>query len=75
MADQGTDAQEREKAFLIAHREGRYLDHLDRALERIQKGTYGFCMECGKLISRPRLEAVPHARLCIECKSSEENKS
>ncbi len=74
MADQGTDAQEREKAFLFAHREGRYLDHLERALERIEKGTYGYCMECGEQISVARLDAVPHARLCIDCKSNEESK-
>lgn len=73
MADQGTDAQEREKAFLFAHREGRYLDHLERALERIENGKYGHCVECGELISKARLEAVPHARMCIACKSSEEN--
>jgi RNA polymerase-binding protein DksA len=74
MADQGTDSQEREKAFLFAHREGRYLEHLERAMERIRNGTYGVCMECGQLISKARLEAVPHARLCIECKSNEEER-
>lgn len=72
MADQGTDMQEREKAFFFAHREGRYLDHLERALERIDRGEYGGCVECGELISKARLEAVPHARMCIECKSKEE---
>ena len=74
MADQGTDAQEREKAFLFAHREGRYLDHLNRALERLEEGNYGNCVECGNLISQARLEAVPHARMCIECKSNEEHR-
>ncbi|MBC8278456.1 MAG: TraR/DksA C4-type zinc finger protein [FCB group bacterium] len=74
MADQGTDSQEREKAFFFAHREGRYLDHLERALERIGKKDFGQCIECGNLISKVRLEAVPHARLCIECKSKEEDK-
>ena len=74
MADQGTDSQEREKAFFFAHREGRYLDHLERALERIGKGDFGKCNECGNLISKARLDAVPHARLCIECKSKEEDK-
>jgi len=72
MADQGTDTQEREKAFFFAHREGRYLDHLERALERIADGSYGQCVECGQLISKTRLEAVPHARMCIECKQREE---
>jgi len=74
MADQGTDSQEREKAFFFAHREGRYLDHLEKALERLGKGNFGRCIECGNLISKARLEAVPHARLCIECKSKEEDK-
>jgi RNA polymerase-binding protein DksA len=74
MADQGTDAQEREKAFMFAHREGRFLNHLTRALDRIKDGTYGYCAECGKAIPKKRLEAVPHATLCIECKSSQEEK-
>lgn len=74
MADQGTDSQEREKAFFFAHREGRYLDHLEKALERIDNKDFGQCIECGNLISKDRLEAVPHARLCIECKSKEEDK-
>lgn len=72
MADQGTDAQEREKAFMFAYREGRLIYHIDEALERIEKGRFGLCFDCGKPISKERLEAVPHARLCIECKSKEE---
>lgn len=72
MADQATDSNEREKAFMFAYREDRLIYHIDRALERIKNGTYGLCQECGKPISKDRLEAVPHARLCIECKSKEE---
>lgn len=72
MADQGTDSQEREKAFMFAHREGRLIYHIDEALERIEKGIYGLCHECGKEINPERLEAVPHSRLCIKCKSNEE---
>ena len=72
MADQGTDAQEREKAFMFASREGKYLTYLDRALERIKAGTYGSCMECGQPISKARLEAVPIATLCISCKNKKE---
>lgn len=72
MADVGTDNMEREKAFFFATREGRFLYHLDQALDRIEKGTYGLCQECGEPISKDRLEAVPHARLCITCKSNEE---
>jgi DnaK suppressor protein len=69
MADQGTDAQEREKAFMLASREGKFLAYLDRALERIEDGTYGICSECGNAISKKRLEAVPHARMCLDCKT------
>ncbi|MFQ5864437.1 MAG: TraR/DksA family transcriptional regulator [bacterium] len=73
MADVGTDNMEREKAFFFATQEGRFLYHIDQALERIEEGKYGLCQECGNPISRERLEAVPHARLCITCKSNEEN--
>ena len=72
MADQGTDAQEREKTFLFASREGKYLRYLDRALRLIDDGTYGFCSSCEKPIHRKRLEAVPTSRLCIDCKLQEE---
>ncbi|RMD95589.1 MAG: TraR/DksA family transcriptional regulator [Calditrichaeota bacterium] len=72
MADLGTDNMEREKAFFFARREGRLLYHLDQALERIEKGNYGICRECGNPISEKRLEAVPHASMCINCKSNEE---
>jgi RNA polymerase-binding transcription factor DksA len=75
MADQGTDAMEREKAFLFASKEGRYLYHLDQALRRIYKTppTFGTCEECGKEILFERLDAIPHTRLCIACKEREEN--
>jgi RNA polymerase-binding protein DksA len=66
--EQGTDAMEREKTFLFASREGKFLNYLDDALKRIQRGTYGFCTECGNLIDKERLEAVPHAHQCINCK-------
>jgi len=74
MADQGTDAQEREKAFMFASREGRFLSYLDRALERIEAGTYGYCDSCGEPMAKARLEAVPTARLCVACKSKQEEK-
>ena len=73
MADQGTDAMEREKAFMLASKSGRLLYHIDEALRRLRKGEYGDCHTCGKPISKARLEAVPHARYCIECKEKEEN--
>ena len=66
--EQGTDAMEREKTFLFASREGKFLNYLDDALQRIQHGTYGFCSECGNLIDKERLMAVPHAHQCVKCK-------
>ena len=66
--EQGTDAMEREKTFLFASREGKFLNYLEDALVRIEKGEYGRCTECGKLIDKERLEAVPHAQLCLQCK-------
>lgn len=74
MADQGTDAQEREKAFLFAHREGKFLRNLEGALQRINDDTYGYCTECKEPIAKARLEAVPHARMCVDCKTNLEEK-
>jgi RNA polymerase-binding protein DksA len=72
MADAGTDAMEREKAFLFASTEGRLLMEITEALRRLYRGEYGMCESCGNPIARARLEAMPHARLCISCKEKEE---
>ncbi|OGF03915.1 MAG: hypothetical protein A2W00_00385 [Candidatus Eisenbacteria bacterium RBG_16_71_46] len=72
MADAGTDAMEREKAFLFASAEGRNLMEVNEALRRVYRGEYGVCESCGQPIGRGRLEAMPHARLCVVCKSKEE---
>lgn len=69
MPDQGSDAMEREMGFHLAGREDKYLKHLNQALERIKNGTFGICRTCGNKIGRARLEAVPNATQCIECKS------
>src|SRR3970040_2374091 len=55
MADQGTDAEEREKAFLLASKSGRLLYHIDEALRRIKEGSFGKCQEGGGEISNARL--------------------
>jgi DnaK suppressor protein len=72
MADQGTDAEEREKAFLLASQSGRVLLQINDALRRIKDKTYGVCEICGEPINPKRLEIVPHARMCIACKEKEE---
>jgi len=72
MADHGTDTMDREKAYYFATREGKLLGSIDEALERVETGHYGYCQNCSQPISRERLEAVPHAILCITCKANEE---
>lgn len=84
MAEQGTDAMEREKTFLYAQRENKFLGYLEDALKRIDNGTYGICVECIEepqhlcptcpLIPKARLEAVPHSQLCLPMKQKQEKK-
>ncbi len=71
MADQGTDAMEREKAFLFASRDEKYLKQIDAALDRIENGTYGICRVTGKDIGRERMEAVPTTTISYEAKIQE----
>ena len=66
--EQGTDAMEREKLYLFASREGKFLNYLDDALKRLDANNYGWCTECGLLIEKERLEAVPHTQQCVQCK-------
>ncbi len=68
MADAGTDAQEREKTYMLFNRTKKFLRYLDRALERIDNKTYGVCKVTGEKIAKGRLEAVPHTQLSIEAK-------
>jgi RNA polymerase-binding protein DksA len=68
MADAGTDAMEREKLYLMIARQQKYVGYLDRALERVANKTYGVCKVTGKMISKERLEAVPHTEISIEAK-------
>ncbi|TFG97905.1 MAG: TraR/DksA family transcriptional regulator [Calditrichales bacterium] len=68
MADQGTDAMEREKAFMFASRDEKYLKQIDAALDRIDNKTYGICRVTGKDIGKERLEAVPTTTISYEAK-------
>ena len=75
MADEGTDAQEREKEFLLASQEGRQLLDIDQALRTLYRepDSFGTCDSCGRDIPMERLEVIPWTRLCIECQTSAEN--
>ena len=68
MADAGTDAQEREKTYMLYNRTRKFIRYLDEALKRIENKTYGVCKVTGKKIAKGRLEAVPHTQLSIEAK-------
>ncbi len=84
MAEQGTDAQEREKLYLWAQRENKFLGYLEDALQRIENGTYGICIECidepqnlcptCPLIPKERLIAVPHTQHCLQVKQQMQGK-
>lgn len=84
MAEQGTDAMEREKTYLWAQRETKFLQYLDEALKRIESGTYGLCIECiddpkhlcptCPLVPKERLAAVPHTQLCVQVKEAQKKK-
>ena len=75
MADMGTDAMEREKTFLFASAEGRLLYDVDQALRRVYRNEYGTCPTCGKEIGKARLDAIPHATLCVSCQEKQERES
>lgn len=68
--DDGTGSSEREYLNKMAARQAKFIDHLKKALIRIENGVYGICRETGKLIAKERLMAVPHATLSIEAKKA-----
>ncbi len=71
MSDMGSAAMDREKAFLFASRDGAYLEQLEKAIERIDDGTYGVCRVCSTEIPKVRLEAVPTTKIGVSCKEAE----
>jgi DnaK suppressor protein len=72
MADTATETVDREISYTLEESDVRLLTAIDRALERIDTGTYGGCVNCGAQIAPERLEAMPWATLCIDCKRREE---
>lgn len=63
-----TTAERTERLGLVDTLKGQ-LDEVERALQRIEEGSYGLCANCGKEIPAARLEARPESTLCIDCKS------
>lgn len=69
--EDGSATMEREYLNQMASRQIQYIQHLEKAMVRIENKTYGICRETGKLISPERLRAVPHATLSIEAKNAQ----
>ncbi|HDP75096.1 MAG TPA: TraR/DksA family transcriptional regulator [Bacteroidales bacterium] len=69
--EEGASTLSKEEAGRLAQRQLKFIQHLEAALVRIENKTYGICRETGKLISKERLRAVPHATLSIEAKNNQ----
>ena len=65
----GTVTVDRERDLALSAQAMAAVEEIDHALAKMNNGTYGICENCGKLIPKARLEALPYARLCIDCKS------
>ena len=66
--EEGASTLSKEESGKLAQRQQKFIQHLQAALVRIENKTYGVCRETGKLISKERLRAVPHATLSIDAK-------
>jgi DnaK suppressor protein len=73
-ADVGAKAYEREHELSLTYNARELLAQTERALDRIESGTYGSCESCGEPIGKARLQAFPRATLCVKCKQREERR-
>jgi len=67
--EEATETLELEKRLVLENRIRQELASVEHALEKIEKGTYGLCDNCGKPIDPQRLEVLPQASLCLNCKA------
>jgi RNA polymerase-binding protein DksA len=75
LADIASDDIDRKMIEALGSQELKRLKLIDSALTRIQQGKYGLCVKCGKRIPQDRLEAIPYALMCIDCKTAEERRN
>jgi RNA polymerase-binding protein DksA len=71
-ADMATVTFDRELDYSLEENEGRLLEAIDAAVNRIDQGTFGMCHTCARPIGEERLEALPWTTQCIDCKRKEE---
>ena len=69
--EEGAATLSKEEAGKLAQRQLKFIQHLQAAMVRIENKTYGICRETGKLISKERLRAVPHATLSMDAKMNQ----
>jgi DnaK suppressor protein len=74
MADVGSDNFEQEFTLSLMENDEETLDRIEAALERIEDGVYGSCIECGGRIPKTRLNAIPHTPYCVKCASALEQR-
>ena len=72
IADHASDMFDREVDESLEENASQLVQEIDAALGRMDAGTYGTCARCGRPIPEERLDAVPYATLCVECKRIEE---
>ena len=75
LADVASDDIDRKMIEAIGAQDLKRLRMIESALARIQQGKYGLCIKCGKKIPYERLEAIPYALMCIECKTADEKRN
>jgi len=75
MAELGSDNYEQEFTLSLLATEEGTLGQIESALERIENGVYGKCLECEGPIPKTRLNAIPHAHLCVKCASSHDREA
>jgi RNA polymerase-binding transcription factor DksA len=75
LADDATEVFEREKDLGLEQTLEGHLRQVEHALARIEQGAYGRCEQCGRAIAPARLDAMPEATLCIDCKAREEEQA
>lgn len=74
LADHATEMVDREVDESLEENAEQIVHEIDRALAKIEDGTYGQCGRCGQEIPAERLDAVPYATLCVSCKQLEEGR-
>jgi len=73
MADDATEAFDQAVGVALRRKVEASLEEVEQALAKLKDGTYGICEVCGARIDRARLEALPHARCCLDCQARREH--